>query len=230
MVTFLTAVSGIAWTVVYVAAIRIGFAQHTCAIPVGALALNVAWESIYTVWGLAVEPGLQAFVNLLWALADLVIVFTWVRYGRRELPSLVTRGLFACWAVGLFAAAFVVQWAFVVEFGYAQAARYTAFLQNLLMSLLFIGMFVGRGGPRGQSMTIAVAKGIGTLAATIVFGVLEESAFVLTIGILCAVFDLGYIGLLARASRGPAVREARPDPVPPSADPGPTRPAGLPTR
>src|SRR4051812_14989160 len=204
MITFLTAVSGIAWTIVYIAAIRIGFAQRTYALPVMALALNIAWESIYSVWGVATDPGLQAYVNVVWALADLVIVSTFLRFGRRELPPFVTRTMFGCWAVGAFAMAYVVQWAFVVEFGYAQAARYTAFTQNLLMSVLFIAMFVGRRGARGQSKTIAVAKWIGTLAPTIVFGVYEDSAFIVTIGAPCSVVDLAYIALLAWAGRHPA--------------------------
>lgn len=204
MITFLTAVSGIAWTIVYLAAIRIGFAQQTYALPVMALALNIAWESIYSVWGISTDPGLQAGVNVVWAVADLVIVYTYLRFGRRELPPFVTRGMFSCWAVGVFAMAYVVQWAFVMEFGHAQAARYTAFLQNLLMSVLFIAMFVGRRGARGQSMTIAIAKWIGTLAPTIVFGVYEDSAFILTLGALCSVVDLVYIALLAQARRDPA--------------------------
>ena len=203
MITFLTAVSGIAWTLVYIAAIRIGFAQRTYALPVMALALNIAWESIYSVWGISTDPGLQAAINVVWAFADLVIVYTFLRYGRRELPPFVTKGMFRCWAVGVFATAYVVQWAFVVEFGYDQAARYTAFLQNLLMSVLFIAMFVGRRGARGQSMTIAVAKWIGTLAPTIVFGVHEDSAFILTLGALCSIVDLAYIALLAGARRDP---------------------------
>jgi hypothetical protein len=47
MITFLTALSGLAWTVVYIEAIRVGFTQRTYALPVVALALNIAWESIY---------------------------------------------------------------------------------------------------------------------------------------------------------------------------------------
>lgn len=203
MIAFLTALSGIAWTVVYIEAIRIGFAQKTYAIPVAALALNFAWESIYSVWGVATDPGLQAYTNVAWALADAVVVYTFFRYGRSELPAFVSRGMFVLWGIGVFAIAYVVQWAFVVEFGYAQAGRYTAFLQNLLMSGLFIAMFVGRRGPRGQSLTIAVAKWIGTAAPTIIFGVHEGSAFILTLGILCFVVDLAYIALLARARRHP---------------------------
>ena len=39
MTTVLTAVSGLAWTVVYVAAIRIGSTQRTYALPVAALSV-----------------------------------------------------------------------------------------------------------------------------------------------------------------------------------------------
>ena len=49
MTLFLTLLSGVAWTVVYVDAIRVGFRDRTYAIPVAALALNIAWESIYAV-------------------------------------------------------------------------------------------------------------------------------------------------------------------------------------
>jgi len=57
-------------------------------------------------------------------------------------------------------------------------------------------MFVARRGPRGQSIVIAVAKWIGTLAPTIAFGALAGSMFILGLGILCSVFDLAYLGLL----------------------------------
>jgi hypothetical protein len=203
MALALTLLSGVAWTVVYVVAIRIGFQQRTYAIPAAALALNIAWESIYATHGLATgELSMQTFVNVVWAFADVVIVYTFLRYGRRELPDFVNTAMFVVWAVLIFATGYVVQWLFIVEFGWGEAPKYAAFLQNLLMSVLFIAMFVARRGPRGQSIVIAVAKWIGTLAPTILFGGLAGSAFILGIGILCSVFDLAYIGLLLLARRG----------------------------
>jgi hypothetical protein len=71
------------------------------------------------------------------------------------------------------------------------------------MSGLFIAMFVGRRGPQGQSMTIAIAKWIGTAAPTIIFGVHEGCAFILTIGSLCLVFDVAHIALLTWARMHP---------------------------
>ncbi|MFG2979812.1 hypothetical protein ACGFYQ_00935 [Streptomyces sp. NPDC048258] len=202
----LTLVSGIAWTVVYVEAIRVGLRDRTYAMPVAALALNFAWESIYAVREFtagAAGVSAQRVVNVVWAAADVVIIATYLRFGRAELPRFVTRPLFAAWSVLVFGTGFAVQGLFLAHFGTHDATRYSAFLQNLLMSGLFIGLYAARQGPRGQSLTIAVAKWLGTLAPTLLFGVLEDSPFILGLGILCSVFDLVYIWLLLQDRRRP---------------------------
>jgi hypothetical protein len=193
---FLTAISGLAWTIVYIDSIRIGLRQKTYAIPMAALGLNFAWESTYTVHDLTGAVSPQGFVNLLWALADLVIVYTFFAFGRAEFPRFVTRPMFIAWGVLVFGTSYAVQWLFIAQFGADDAARYSAFLQNLLMSGLFIAMLVARRGLRGQTLTIAIAKWLGTLAPTILLGVLDNSPFILGIGIMCSVFDLVYIGLV----------------------------------
>ncbi|MEU9303047.1 hypothetical protein [Streptomyces sp. NPDC048269] len=203
----LTLVSGIAWTVVYVEAIRVGLRDRTYAMPVAALALNFAWESIYAVREFtsgSAGVSAQGVVHVVWAAADVVIIATYLRFGRAEHPRFVTRPLFAAWSGLVFGTAFAVQGLFLAHFGMHDATRYSAFLQNLLMSGLFIGLYAARQGPRGQSLTIAVAKWLGTLAPTLLFGVLEDSPFILGLGILCSVFDLVYIGLLLRDRHRPA--------------------------
>ncbi|MEV8532899.1 hypothetical protein [Streptomyces sp. NPDC051211] len=215
MELLLTLVSGLAWTIVYVESIRVGFRDRTYAMPVAALALNFAWESTYAVNEARAGVSAQGVVNVVWAVADLVIVWTFVRFGRAEFPG-VGRGVFAAAGAGLFATAFAVQWLFLAHFGTHDATRYSAFLQNLLMSGLFLAMLVSRGGPRGQSPTIAVSKFLGTLAPTILFGALEDAPFILGLGALCAAFDLAYIAALASARRSPS---------PPRPDPGSRRPA-----
>ncbi|MDQ0616038.1 transmembrane-type terpene cyclase [Arthrobacter globiformis] len=199
MILFLTIVSGVAWTVVYVGAIRLGFRQRTYAIPAAALALNFAWEAIYAARSVATGISAQGVFNIVWGLADVLILYTFLRFGRGELPPWVTRPLFLAWAVLLGITSFAVQLLFVAEFGWDDATKYAAFLQNLLMSGLFIAMFVSRGSGRGQSLVIALAKWIGTLAPTIVYGGYGNSPLILGLGALCSVFDLAYIALLWRA-------------------------------
>jgi hypothetical protein len=207
----LIVISGVAWTIVYFSAIWIGFRHKTYAMPVAALALNLAWESIYAPQDLKhafAVPGIidsdlfsQGVISVVWVLADFVIVYTFFRFGRTELAAFLSRRLFVIWALVLFATAYAVQWLFIVEFGATEGSRYSAFLQNLLMSGLFIAMLVARKGLRGQTLTIAIAKWIGTLAATILYGGIERSTFILGLGIMCSVFDLVYIGLVIWAKR-----------------------------
>jgi hypothetical protein len=148
MELFLTALSGIAWTIVYIVSIRIGFTQKTYAMPIAALGLNIAWEWIYSIYDLTSAPGPQAYINLVWALADVVILFTFFRYGRAEFPSFVTRPLFIAWGVAILGTSVAIQLLFIREFGLVdmRAAAYSAFLQNLLMSGLFIAIFGGAPG------------------------------------------------------------------------------------
>jgi hypothetical protein len=104
MVLLLTVLSGIAWTIVYIDSIRVGFKQKTYAMPIAALGLNIAWEWTYAVRDLTHDPQLQAWVNLIWALADVVILATYFRYGRSELecPSSSVPRAPSCrgWCVG----------------------------------------------------------------------------------------------------------------------------------
>jgi hypothetical protein len=204
VILFLTIVSGLAWTAVYVDAIRIGFRDKSYAVPAAALGLNFAWEAIYASRSVATGISVQGVFNIAWCLADVLIVYTFLKFGRSELPAWVTRKLFIGWALLLGVTSFAVQLLFVAEFGWELASRYAAFLQNLLMSGLFIALFAARGGMRGQSLLIGVAKWIGTLAPTIVFGWYGNSPLILGVGGLCSIFDLAYIGLLWRstATRG----------------------------
>lgn len=197
---FLTLLSGLCWTLVYVDGIRVGIRDRSYAIPFWALALNLAWELLYAVQGFGsygMRP--QTLINILWFLFDVGILYTFFRYGKRYLPQRISPVYFYLWAVLGLVSAFVLQWVFYQEFGLIKGAKYSAYLQNLLMSVLFITMLVQRGGSEGQSLYIAVNKWIGTLAATLHLGILDEGprSFILTVGILIAVFDIIYIVMLA---------------------------------
>lgn len=209
MELFLTVLSGIGWMIVYEECIRLGFKQKTYAMPLFALGLNFAWELIYTLADIFLEAhgpltGLtlvQAIVNAVWVCLDVVILVSYFKYGKKEWPKSIDSKFFAPWSVLVLICSFALQLAFIVGFGFVKAAQYAAFLQNLLMSVLFISMYVKRGSMEGQSVLLAVAKWIGTLAPTIVFGVMEYNPVVLVSGIFCTVFDLIYIGLLGKQIR-----------------------------
>ncbi|MBD3669742.1 MAG: hypothetical protein HUJ29_03130 [Gammaproteobacteria bacterium] len=199
----LTLLSGICWTLVYIDGIRIGLRDHSYAIPFWALALNLAWEIQYAVlgyqsYGLRAQTG----INLLWFLLDLGILYTFIRYGKKYFPTTLQPGKFYAWIFLGIVSAIVIQWLFYHEFGLIPGAKYSAFLQNLLMSILFVSMLVQRGSAEGQSQFIAINKWIGTLAATLHLGLLDEGpgTFILVTGVLIMIFDVLYIVLLQRVS------------------------------
>jgi hypothetical protein len=190
----LVLVSGICWTVVYLELIRVGFKTQTYGMPLFALALNVTWEGLYTYRDLTASTiPLQGWVNLVWVMFDIAIVTTYFTFGRKEFAKYgPLKNHFIPWSILIFAMSFALQYSFLIEFG-DSAPKYSAFLQNLIMSILFISMLIGRKSTLGQNQIIAVCKWLGTLAPTILIGAMEGNQLVLVLGIFCSVFDLIYI-------------------------------------
>lgn len=201
--TLLALLSGIFWTIVYVDSIRVGLRDKSYAMPLWALGLNIAWEGMYAVLGYQYSGlTMQTIINGVWFLFDLGLVYTFFRYGKKYFPKVFTTTQFYLWGILGIGAGAVVQVAFLLEFKYGYSAVYSAFLQNLLMSVLFIAMLVQRKSSEGQSMLIAVSKFLGSLAPTISFGLIAlgehpANVLVLIVGLLMALFDLIYIWLLA---------------------------------
>jgi hypothetical protein len=195
--TILTLISGLCWTLVYIEGIRVGIRDRSYAIPFYALALNLAWELLHTYFGFRTKIDLQTIINAVWFLFDVGILYTYFKHGRKYFPAHLASWFLPWSLLGLFTA-FAIQYAFVREFGTFSGGAYAAFLQNLLMSVLFIGMLVRRGNTEGQNLTIAVSKWLGTLAPTIAFGVIGgPKPFILIVGMLCSVFDLIYIWMVS---------------------------------
>lgn len=209
METLLTILSGIGWIIVYEECIRLGFKQKTYAMPFFALGLNFAWELIYTLSDIFFEAHgplvgmtlLQTIANAAWVCMDVLILTTYFLYGKKEWPSTMNRKWFWPWSILGLVCCFALQLVFIQEFGFVMAAQYSAFLQNLLMSILFIAMYAKRGTMEGQSILLAVSKWIGTLAPTILMGVITYNSVVLVCGIFCTMFDLIYLSLLVGHKR-----------------------------
>jgi hypothetical protein len=189
---------------VYIEGIRLGLKDRSYAIPFLALALNLAWELLHTIFGFQAGSGLQTYINAIWFLFDIGILYTYVKFGRKHFSSNLPKSSFAAWTILVIVMAFFIEYAFTREFGRFVGGAYAAFLQNLLMSILFINMLVNRQSREGQSLTLAVNKWIGTLVPTIQFGILGDaglpngSFLVLMVGMFCSVFDLIYIAMLTR--------------------------------
>ncbi|WP_234569867.1 transmembrane-type terpene cyclase [Rhodohalobacter sp. 614A] len=206
MATFLLTLSAIFWIITYLEAIRIGFTQKTYAMPLFALALNFAWEVVDSVLGHAAFGfSMQVKYNIIGAILDAFIVYTFFKYGYKYFAHNLSKKIFYLWSVFIFGISFPIQWAFIVQFGIVLGPLYAAFIQNLMMSILFINMFYQRRGAEGQSLIIAVCKWIGTLVVTIQFYFNRNIFLVGALGGLIAVIDIIYIILLYQARRGKTI-------------------------
>ena len=108
---------------------------------------------------------------------------------------------FLPWSIAAFVVGFATIYFSGVEFGPAWGARYTAFAQNLMMSLLFIGMLVSRSNVSGQSIYAALFKWLGTAAPTIQVYAQTGSTLILILGIGCFIYDALYSAMLYRKFR-----------------------------
>jgi hypothetical protein len=207
----LTIIGGLCWTLVYIEGIRIGLRDRTYAIPFCAVALNLAWELVHTVFGFQRGADVQTIINVVWLVFDLGILYTYFQFGKKYFPAVLS-SWFIAWSILIMTMAFWVEYAFVKEFDSPIGGHYAAFIQNLLMSVLFIHMLESRGSREGQSIFLAVNKWIGTLAPTIVYGILrgggdfrEPSFLILILGTFCCVFDVVYILLLMNTPANTAI-------------------------
>ena len=82
---------------------------------------------------------------------------------------------------------------------------YSAFGQNLMMSVLFIGMLHSRGSLRGQSLSIALTKMGGTAIASVAFlffsVVYERSVLLPFLYFSILLFDILYVAMVYYAAR-----------------------------
>lgn len=193
--------SGVAWTIVYLELIYTGFKEKACGMPLFALTLNLAWEVIYAVDGLFISKSfifIQSIANMVWACCDIFILITWFKYGKQYLPDKAKK-YFIPYSVIAVIFGFVMQFAFYFYCETPELASiYSAFAQNVAMSIMFISMLFKRSNTKAQTMTIAICKWIGTLTPVIYGNLQGINIYILLTGILCSIFDLIYIYFLQK--------------------------------
>jgi hypothetical protein len=156
--------TGLCWAAAYVLIIRQGFADRTYGMPIVALCANLSWEFIFSVVR-PVEADAQRIGNFLWLAFDVVILYTFLRFGPREFPKL-SKPVFYGGFAGTLVLSYLAVDLMCREFENG-AGNYAGFADNLMMSGLFVAMVLSRGDLRGQSVAIAALKFVGTICASV---------------------------------------------------------------
>jgi hypothetical protein len=193
--------SGALWTLTYLLIIRQGFLDRTYGMPLAALCANLSWEFIFSFVYPQDLP--QRAVNIVWFSFDLAILLQLLGHGLREFAGLPWRAFYAMFALAL-ATSFGAVLAVTLEFGDFDGV-YSAFGQNLMMSILFIAMLYARRSLRGQSVWIALSKMAGTALSSFAFYFYnpdyDGSILLPFLFVAILVYDGIYAGLTAAAAR-----------------------------
>ena len=192
MFTEIMMIGGLFWSVTYVLIIRRGFKDKTFGMPMVALCANISWEAIFAFFSPHDAP--QLYVNYIWFSLDAIIVMQFLKYGKKEFPSMPRWQFYAVFALGI---SIAVPMILAVNYELEDnVGAYAAFGQNLMMSVLFVTMLINRKGIDGQSFYIALFKMIGTGLSSLAFylyrPIAQDSILLQFLFVTIFVFDLIY--------------------------------------
>jgi hypothetical protein len=191
--------SGVFWLITYLLLIKRGHQDKACGMPLAALCLNISWEFIFSF----VHPhsGYQIFINIAWFILDSILVIQYLRFESARRPAGTPTAFFHAAFLSILAVSFLTVLLFTREFD-NYGGYYTAFGQNLLMSILFIKMLLDRKDLAGQSLYIGLAKMLGTLCVSLmVFATIPESQLTVFFAWAILFFDLAYVAMYIQQSR-----------------------------
>lgn len=191
--------AGALWSLAYALIIRRGFIDKTYGMPWVALCVNLSWEFIFGILHPDKPPG--NYVNTAWFLVDLVIVYQYLRFGRRELPPGLRQTLFIPGFVLTLIAAFFGILAITYEFN-DWPGGYTGWGAELLLAASYVSMLLRRDNVQGQSVYIALARLFGSIAVIPGQQILTpRSPFMFYVYAAFIVLDVVYIALYLRKCR-----------------------------
>lgn len=189
---FLDFACGFSWTIAYIVAIVHGFRHKTWCIPALSICMNLSWE-FCAVWNrlmIGAASGLPFTMQLSWLIFDLGILAGWLLFDRKSGKQL-------CRNLMLLTIVFaIVFWATRIQ----GAWEFSVFLINVIMSVEFI-LRLEKDDSGWTSRIIAVAKLIGTSAATILNGLFLGNMIVIWLGGICLMLDSYYIFRLIKFNK-----------------------------
>lgn len=139
-----------------------------------------------------------------WALVDFGVMLTVLLYAHRDKTLGLKRWQVYSFVLPLFVVFGSLLWWYASVYGPESAAFYPAYAENVLMSLLFVGLAIRRCGSYGQSFILAWGKFIGTAGMTVLYGIVLDRPYALVCGSLVFVLDVVYLYFMHRRPRGRA--------------------------
>ncbi len=205
----LQGLSGLFWIITYILIINKSVKDKTYGMPFLAMCLNLSWEFVFAF--IYKTDIFHQIVCLIWYVLDLIIACTFFKYGYKDFNkkyslnkiSFLVLIVFTLISSSIFMILAPLDFGILFDGDILQAAGFIAYFQNLLMSILFVLMFLEKRNLKGQSIFIAIFKWLGTLSVSIMnlSGMVSSNPTELFIIFLIQVFDILYIYLLLKFCR-----------------------------
>lgn len=195
---------GIFWIMAYYLIIYKGFKDKSFGMPLIAVAGNISWEFIFSfIYPQTGAPhgAMQLPVNIAWFFLDIIIVFQYIKYGKKDFLKQYPAWMFIPTILISIITALGLEFFIINEFN-DTLGIYTAFSANLVISITFIQMFFKRNSSKGQSIYIGISKMLGTFFSYfMVQPYVPDSKLIILLWLLCFVFDLFYCVLIINIKR-----------------------------
>jgi hypothetical protein len=183
----------LSWIAVYALAIYVSHRDKVVAIPLPALALNLAWD--INVLFILKAPLVQKIGIVIYLLLQAVILWQTLQYGGKSIGR--------AWAliVGC-SVAFAVAFIAVLAIELNDIVGWEiGFTDNAICSMAFIWMFYSRKNLAGQSLWIGIFKWLGTGAVSLSaffypWNGYEDSLLLPLLYVTIFVLDAAYVGLV----------------------------------
>lgn len=186
---------GLFWIITYILIIKHGFQDKKYGMPMVAICANISWEFIFLFIFPPDDP--QKLITSIWLVLDIIIMIQYLIFGRKEFKQYISANFFYLSFFLTLGISFLLIIAMTLEFNDVEG-KYAAFLQNLMMSGLFIFLLIRRGNASGQSIYIAVFKMLGTLFASIAFFLYFKTYLITILAVATLIYDWIYIVLLCK--------------------------------
>jgi len=200
LIVTLVSLGEVLWIAVYVLILHRSLKDKTYGFPMFAICSNLAWEYTFTFILPYLDPPLS-FGFYAWFALDLIVLYTYLRFGRATFPARLPSWWFSPLLVTTIAFCF---------FAISHITRtlndwhglYSAFSQCLIMSILFIRMGLRRPDLAGQSLYTAGCRWLATaICAVVSYLLYPESVYRIVVYILIFCCDASYVLIVYRKSR-----------------------------
>lgn len=185
------------WVITYIIVIKSIKKNQFIEIPMIAVTANFAWEFLWSFYFITDMGSLYVWGYRIWFFLDCFIVFGLWKFGFKQLyaqieqqySKLIIALSFVCWILLLFY--YIKNY----DFPISHNGVYSGYILNVMMSGLYISLFLRTNLKTLMSKEGAWCKGVGTLFISIFCFLRYNEGFLLSMCIVNTVLDFVYIYL-----------------------------------